>query len=219
MIVTIDGPAGAGKTTVARAVAAGLGVRYLDTGAMYRAAAWKALRERIPLQDEARLAAMVRASRIELEGTRVSIDGEDVSDRIRSEEVSQAASIVSAHAPVRAALVEHQRAIGRRGSLVTEGRDQGSVVFPDAEHKFFLTASIEERARRRHREVGGDPSQVRREMSRRDDRDRTRAASPLVLPDGAVQIDTTSLSVEQVVEKILEKVGRGRRLDSSDPEG
>jgi cytidylate kinase len=137
----------------------------------------------------------------------VELDGTDISSEIRTEEISQAASKVSVHPPVRAALVELQREIGRQASLVTEGRDQGSVVFPDAEHRFFLTASPEERARRRHRDVGGDLNKVRAEMARRDERDRGRDAAPLVVPEGAVQVDTTDLTIDQVIERLLREIG------------
>jgi cytidylate kinase len=207
MIVTIDGPAGAGKSTIAKLLARRLGIRYLDTGAMYRAVAWKALQRGVSTEDESALAELARTSRIEVDEGRVEMDGKDITGEIRTEAISQAASVISAHPLVRQALVELQRGIGRRGSLVTEGRDQGSVVFPDADRKFYLVASTEERARRRHRDVGGELEAVRSDLERRDARDRNRAASPLVRPTGAIEIDTTALTVEEVMRRILEAVG------------
>lgn len=206
-MITIDGPAGAGKSTIAKLLARRLGIRYLDTGAMYRAVAWKARRDGVATDKEEALAALARATRIVVDEGRVEVDGEDITGRIRTEEISQAASIISAHAKVRQALVELQREIGRHGSLVTEGRDQGSVVFPDADWKFFLVASLEERARRRQRDVGGSLEEVRADLERRDARDRNRAASPLVRPAGAIEIDTTELTVEEVLKRILETIG------------
>lgn len=215
MIITIDGPAAAGKSTVARAVAERLGIRYLDTGAMYRALAWKALREGVSPGNPDGLVRLLQGTRIDVDGPRVWVDGREVTDEIRSERISQAASRVSVHAGVRTLMVEMQRRIGRRNSIVTEGRDQGSVVFPGADYKFFLTASLEERARRRQRDTGGPIEEIRARMERRDARDRSRAVAPLVRPQGAVEIDTTGLSVEEVVQRVLETVRSGRRPGGS----
>jgi cytidylate kinase len=189
MIVAIDGPAGAGKSTVARATAKSLGFQYLDTGAMYRAAG---------LADDP-VSAQVR-----LEDGRVWLDGRDVTGDIRTPEASERASVVAARPEVRAALVAQQRAVMATGDWVAEGRDIGTVVAPDAELKVFLTASPEERARRRAAELGIDPAAVLREQALRDERDRTREASPLAAAPGAVELDTTGLSIDEVVARIAE---------------
>jgi CMP/dCMP kinase len=193
MLVAIDGPAGAGKSTVARAVAAALGFTYLDSGAMYRAAA---------------LAHDPTAARIDLADGKVLLDGADVTGEIRTPDVSRRASEVAADPAVREALVEQQRRIIASGDWVAEGRDIGTVVAPDAEVKVFLTADPQERARRRATELGGDPAVVLKEMTLRDERDSTRAASPLRKADDAVELDTTGLTIDEVVERIVELVGR-----------
>jgi len=191
MIVAIDGPAGAGKSTVARATARALGFRYLDTGAMYRAAG---------------LAEDPVAADIRLEDGRVLLDGRDVTDEIRTPEASERASIVAARPEVRAAMVAKQRAMLASGDWVAEGRDIGTVVAPDAELKVFLTADPRERARRRAAELGLDPDAVLREQVLRDERDRTRAASPLVPAPDAIELDTTGLTIDEVVARIAELV-------------
>ena len=196
MIVAIDGPAGAGKSSVARAVAARLGFTYLDTGAMYRAVALAALRRGV---GPAVLAAEVRVS----VGERVLLDGEDVSEEIRGLEVSEAASRAAAEPAVRAAMVAEQRRLMSAGDWVAEGRDIGTVVAPDATVKVFLTASPRERARRRAEQLGGDPATVLAEQTIRDARDSQREASPLRPADGAVELDTTGLSEADVVERIV----------------
>jgi cytidylate kinase len=187
VIVAIDGPAGAGKSTVARATARALGFQYLDTGAMYRA---------VGLADDP-----ARAD-VRLDDGRVWLDGRDVTAEIRTPEASERASVVAARPEVRAALVARQRELMADGDWVAEGRDIGTVVAPDAEVKVFLTASPEERARRRAAEMGGDEQTVLAEQTLRDERDRTREASPLEPAPGSVALDTTGLSVDDVVERI-----------------
>ncbi len=201
MVVTIDGPAGAGKSTVARAVAERLGFTYLDSGAMYRCVAL-ASRER-----GVEPAHAARAVRIEL-GERVLLDGRDMTEVIRTPEVSEAASRVAADPEVRRALVEKQRELLARGDWVAEGRDIGTVVAPGAEVKVFLEASPEERARRRADQLGADPETVLAEQAARDERDRTRADSPLRPATDAVSIDTTGLGVEEVVERVAGLVAK-----------
>jgi cytidylate kinase len=196
MVVAIDGPAGAGKSTVARAVADALGFTYLDTGAMYRCVALASLRRGV---DPATLAAELDISL----GDRVLLDGEDVSDAIRTPAVSERASEVAAEPAVRRAMVAQQRRLLRHGDWVAEGRDIGTVVAPDAEVKVFLTADSAERARRRAAELGLDPDAVLVEQALRDARDSTRADSPLRPAEGAVELDTTGLTLEQVVERVV----------------
>ena len=197
MIVAVDGPAGAGKSTVARAAANALGFTYLDSGAMYRAVALGALERRRPPAEVARDAA------IELGDGGVRLDGRDVTAAIRAPEVSEAASRVAADPDVRAALVERQRGLMATGNWVAEGRDIGTVVAPDAAVKVFLTASAEERARRRAAELGADESAVLADQALRDERDRTRAHSPLRPAPGATELDTSDLDVEEVVARVL----------------
>ena len=198
MVIAIDGPAGAGKSTVARAVADRLGFTYLDTGAMYRAVALAASER--PGEEPASVAEQIQIS----VGDRVTLDGRDVTDAIRTAEVAAGASRVAADPGVRRALVAKQQAILREGDWVAEGRDIGSVVAPDAAVKVFLTASAEERARRRAAELGADPDHVRAEQALRDERDSTREHSPLRPAPGAVELDTTDLTHEEVVDRIAD---------------
>jgi cytidylate kinase len=211
VIVAIDGPAGAGKSTVARAVADALGVGYLDTGAMYRALTLVALREGVPTDDGPALAEMAREHPVSLEngpaGVRVIMRGDDVTMAIREADVTAAVSEVAAHPEVRHEMVARQRQIMGHGDWVCDGRDIGSVVFPEAEVKVFLTASVDERARRRHAELTArgervDLRVIRDDVARRDHADSSRAASPLVVADGAVVVDTTGMGIDEVVGQI-----------------
>lgn len=211
-VVTIDGPAAAGKSTTARALAERLGVRVLDTGAFYRAIALKVLREGVVIEDSAAVAALAGQSVIDFAGSpsraHVFLDGADVTDAIRTPEVSEAASRVAAIPDVRRLLVAWQRAMAEAGPLVGEGRDLGTVVFPDADVKVFLDADVETRAQRRCRELQArglavSLEAVREDLARRDERDRTRADSPLRPADGAVVVDTSGLDMASQLEAVL----------------
>jgi CMP/dCMP kinase len=204
-IITLDGPAAAGKSTTARLVARKLGLRFLDTGAMYRAVTWKA--RLLGLTDPAEIAAMTRSTRLTVEPDLVTCDGEDITRAIRDPRLTAAIKPIADSPECRAELVRLQQEIGREGGLVTEGRDQGSVVFPDAEFKFYLDAALDVRAKRRHLEQGGDLEAIRQSMERRDAEDRSRKVGPLVRPQGAVEVDTSSLTLEEVVARILAAVG------------
>jgi CMP/dCMP kinase len=201
MVVAIDGPAGAGKSSVARELARALGFTYLNSGSMYRAVGLQTLREGGAASDH--------AERLDIElGDRVLLGGEDVTDALRAPEVSEAAARVATNDRVRAALVDKQRELIGEGDWVAEGRDIGTVVAPDAELKVFLTASPEERARRRADELGTDAEKVMRDQALRDAQDESRENSPLKPADDSVEVDTTGLSVDQVVERIVELAGR-----------
>jgi len=206
IIVAIDGPAGAGKSTVARAVAKRLGFTYIDTGAMYRAVALWALRTGIPLEDAHKLEQLAREAHIEFTDATVVLNGEDVTLAIREPLVSDASSQAAACAGVRRALQQEQRRIASTASVVMEGRDIGTVVFPDAQVKIYLDADPSERARRRAEELGADPSHIAQEMAGRDQRDRTRAEAPLTQAPDAEYIDSSRLSAEEVEEAILKLV-------------
>jgi cytidylate kinase len=206
---------GSGKGTVARLVARALGFRHVDTGAMYRAVAWKALREGVPLDDLQAVAELARRTRVDLdtepEGNRVWCDGEDVTDAIRSVQVNAAVRRVAANAGVRSVLTERQRSLAREGGVVVEGRDIGTVVLPDADLKVYLVASLDERARRRWQELrarGEDVSlEAVRELVREDDEAaQTRAVAPLRRAEDAVVVDSTSRSPEEVAEEIARLV-------------
>jgi len=219
LIIAIDGPSGVGKGTVARAVADAIGYRHVDTGAMYRGVAWRALEDRVPLEDEAALTALAERLVIDASDRSVRVDGVDIGSAIRTPEIDRGAARVARVPGVRAALVVRQRRIGERGGIVMEGRDIGTVVFPDADVKIYLDASAEERTRRRahdHAHNGcRDMAQVATDLAARDESDRTRAASPLAVAADAHVIDTTGLTVEQVVDQVLTIVRTvGRRIEN-----
>jgi cytidylate kinase len=214
-VVTIDGPAGAGKSTTARAVASRLGFLYVDTGALYRALALKVQESGVSPDDPAEVQRCIENARLDLSGSpdqgHVWLDGRDVSREIRTPAVSELASRLAALPDVRAHLVETQRALAAHGPVVAEGRDLGTVVFPTAEVKIYLDASLDVRARRRARDlqergIAVPPEQVREELERRDLRDRSRAQSPLRPSDQATVIDTTGMDIESQVETVLEVV-------------
>ena len=222
MIIAIDGPSGAGKSTLAKRLARELGFIYLDTGAMYRALALKVLRQGVDLADDARLARLVESIEIDLQennGTlEVLLDGINVADEIRTPEVSQLASKVSALKIVRARMLDLQRGMGKRGSVVAEGRDIGTVVFPNAEVKIFLDASAEERARRRCAELRAagrpaDLSETLREMEERDKRDSERDLAPLRMAADALRIDSSNASADSVAAQVLAKIRNSARVN------
>jgi len=222
LIIAIDGPVGSGKSTLARRVAALLGYTYIDTGAMYRSVALKALQRQISLDDTAQLTSLARETRIDLRAEdatqRVFLDGEDVTVAIRTPEVAQAASKIAVVPELRKVLVAEQRRAGERGRVVMEGRDIGSVVFPDAQLKIFLTASPEVRAERRWREhqQKGDAIDIDRtleEVRERDRRDRERSASPLVRAPEAILVDSTAMEPDEVARLVVLLADeRGSRL-------
>jgi cytidylate kinase len=205
MVIAIDGPAGTGKSTVARAVAERLGFTYLDTGAMYRAVALAARQSGEPPAEAAR--------RMELQlGDRVILDDRDVTDAIRTPEVTAATSKVAADPDVRAALVKQQQAIMATGDWVAEGRDIGTVVAPDAEVKVFLTATPEERARRRAEQTGGDYATILADQAERDERDSSANRSVFEAPEDTTPVDTTELSLDQVIEQIATLVTEAKQV-------
>jgi len=221
LIIAIDGPSGAGKGTVARAVARELGYKHIDSGAMYRAVGWKSLRDGVPLDNEAEVAALAERSTIEVSTTRVTIDGHDVTRAIRTPEIDRAATAVARLPRVRAILVDRQRQLGTGGGIVMEGRDIGTVVFPQADVKVYLDASPEERARRRASDpahTGGPAavSDVATALIQRDEIDRTRTASPLYAAPDAVIVDTTGKNVDEVVRDVLEVIAMKQGLGARD---
>jgi len=225
-VVAIDGPAASGKSTTARLVAERLGFLYLDTGAMYRAITWKALRAGVDLDDAAALEALVRSTQLALapgeDGVRVRVDGEDATEAIRAPEVSRGVSQVASVPGVRRRMVEIQREVAAGGRCVVEGRDIGTVVFPEAPVKIFLVASLEERARRRREElaargVSQEIEDLGRELRRRDRMDSERADSPLRPAEDAIRLDTTGLTIEDQVAEVLRVVRRV--LAAADPAG
>jgi cytidylate kinase len=203
MVIAIDGPAGAGKSSVARAVAAELGFTYLDSGAMYRSVALAALERRIDLGDAEALGELARGLKIEFDGRQVLLGGADVSDAIRAPAITAAASRVSVHPEVREAMVARQRDLIAAGRYVAEGRDIGTVVSPEAPLKVFLTASDEERARRRAAETGEDFESVLDAQRRRDARDTEREHGALRAAEDAVELDTSGLGLEEVVGRVV----------------
>jgi cytidylate kinase len=211
MVIAIDGPAGAGKSTVARALASKLGFTYLDSGAMYRCVALAGLRRGADLDNAEAMAALARSISISLDGGLVELDGEDVGAEIRESGVTEASSRVSVHAGVREAMVDRQRELIAAGHYVAEGRDIGTVVSPEAPLKVFLTASAEERARRRAAQTGEDPAAVLAAQRERDERDENREHSALRAAADAVEIDTTDISQDEVVTRIA-SLARDRGL-------
>jgi len=212
LVITIDGPAGAGKSTVSKILAKKLNYIYLDTGALYRAMAYKALKLKISSDDVSALADLCSNTTVILKNNggqmKVYIDGENVEDKIRTEEVGLAASKISSFAVVREKLLNLQREAGIQGGIVAEGRDMGSVVFPHADYKFYLDAKLEERIKRRHKElsvkdVSVKYKSIQEDMLTRDKQDKQRELAPLKAPDGAIIIDSDNLSVEKVVDKII----------------
>jgi len=231
MIITIDGPAGSGKSTAARKLAARLGIPYLDTGAMYRVVTLAALEDGIDLNDEDALAQTATTAKFDLDcgptHVRVTLRGRDVTEEIRSMRINERTRFVAASPGVRRILVQKQQELGRRlGSMVTEGRDQGSVAFPDADFKFFLDAAVKKRAERRLIELQADGEdatleQVLDNVEERDRTDAQRDVAPLTVPEDAITIDTTHLSINQVLDRLLEYLRRGGvevpRRDSAQP--
>ena len=208
LVIAIDGPSGAGKGTLARTVAKRLGYKHVDTGAMYRAVAWKAAHEGLPLDDDARVAALARRAAYEQIDGVITIDGHDVTREIRTPEIDKAAASVARLAEVREVLVGQQRDLGASGGVVMEGRDIGTVVFPQADLKFYIDASAEERARRRAADPAHTGSQsnianVQSDMAARDKSDSTRAIAPLTMAADAVFIDTTTMPIEAVAHRVL----------------
>lgn|SRR5690625_4458356 len=213
--IAIDGPAAAGKSTVAKLIAKHLSIVYIDTGAMYRAITYKALQQHVDVNNESKMATLLTESDIQLDydssGQRIILDGADVTEVIRKEDVSNAVSYVASHRMIRKKMVEQQRQLANNISVVMDGRDIGTEVLPDAEIKIFLLASVEERALRRHKEniakgYDSDLYQLMGDIRDRDERDANRKVSPLVQAEDAILMDTTALTINEVVDAILQKV-------------
>ena len=216
-IITIDGPAGAGKSTVSKILAKKFNYIYLDTGALYRALAYKALKTGISIDDPASLENLCANTEVYLRNVhgqmKVYVDGEDVEKKIRTEEVGLTASKISTFPVVREKLLDLQRKAGVRGGIVAEGRDMGSVVFPEADYKFYLDASLDERTKRRHKELllKNDTTgyeSIKKDMQARDKQDSQRDIAPLKTPEGAILIDSDNLSIEGVAEKIISNISK-----------
>jgi len=221
LIIAIDGPSGAGKSTTARRLAERLGYVYIDTGAMYRAVGWKAVQEKIDPADEEMLADLCRRTEVSISRSdgepKISVDGRDVSGEIRTPEMGMMASAVSRSASVRARLLTLQRELGKSGGVVMDGRDIGTVVFPDADVKFFLDANADERGLRRYRELKAkgadvDPERITREIRDRDRQDSGRCLAPLRRADGARLIDASSLDINEVLERMLSEIEKVKAL-------
>lgn len=209
--VAIDGPSGAGKSTIAKAVAKNLGIDYVDTGAMYRAVGYKASNRGVSPEDREAVKHLMDDTDIDFADGDIILDGEIINDKIRTPEISKAASLYSAIPEVREKLVEIQRKMGMRKSVIMDGRDIGTNVFRDAEYKIFLTASAKERAERRFEELTAkgqkvDFNEVLRDIEKRDHDDMTRALNPLRKAEDAVEIDTTGLSIDEVIERVLKEI-------------
>ena len=220
MIIAIDGPAGSGKSTVARIVAEKLNFRYIDTGSMYRSVAWKSLQKKTTLKNEAAVADIASKIKIELipdeDGQLVFVDGKNITDQLKVEEISRGAAIVAAQPLIREIMTNKQRKLGAHGKVVMDGRDIGTVVFPQADKKFFLDADSKERGRRRFAELeeknqanNTDLSTIIKQIVQRDHEDRNRKIAPLKQAKDAMLIDTTHLSIDQVVEEIIKIITPG----------
>lgn len=214
IVITIDGPSGSGKSTVARLLAGRLGYKYIDTGAMYRGIGWLAREKEVPFREGEALDALLESTRLSFEekngGTHLLVNGMDLTERIRTPEMGMVASKISAIGAVRRWLSTLQRRLGEEGNAVLEGRDMGTVVFPDARHKFFLTASLEQRAKRRVHQLREQGEEVDlestvKEISYRDRKDSTRALAPLRKAEDAIEIDTTSMTISEVLERLLQE--------------
>ena len=220
MIIAIDGPAGSGKSTIAKIVAEKLRFRYIDTGSMYRSVAWKSLQKKITLGDEDAVANIARETKIELvpreNGQSVFIDGEDITSQLKEETISRGAAIVAAQPAIREIMTAKQRELGKQGEVVMDGRDIGTVVFPQADKKFFMDADPEERGRRRFTELkdkkqiaNADLATIIEQVKQRDHEDRNRKIAPLKKAEDAILIDTTHLSIDEVVEQIMRTINSG----------